>query len=166
VPDDTEDLASLKGTLDRVQLWTAAADQKTEILTAIETLALGFLLPQVSEWLDGEHTTSLIKVLLHASCLVLGVGVAVSVYALFPRTAPTVGSLTFFGTIQGIPLEEYRRRLSGMDPAGWRDDYTAQIHECSRIAFTKFSLLKQSVRLFAAGLAVLVFTYVMALARY
>lgn len=164
--NDVRELSDLKGILDRVQLWTAAADQKTEVLTAVETLALGFLLPQVSVWLNAPHTTSLIKVLLHASCLMLAAGVAVSVYALFPRTAPTAGSLTFFGTIQGLSLEEYRSRLGAADEKTWADDYTSQIHECSRIALTKFSLLKHSVKLFGAGLALMVFTYVMALARY
>ena len=163
---DRTDLGDLKGILDRVQQWTAAADQKTEILTAIETLALGFVLPQVSTWLGAEHTTPLIKVMLHASCVVLAVGVAMSVYALFPRTAPSADSLTYFGSIQGMSLEEYRRRLEAMDPAGWADDYTSQIHECSRIALAKFRLLKRSVKLFGGGLALMVLTYVVALARY
>lgn len=166
VTDEAEELGSLKGILDRVQLLTAVADQKTEVFTAIQTLALGFLLPEVSKWLAATFTTRLMTWLLHSACVLLALGVAASIYALFPRTDAPARSLTYFDTIRSMSLGEYRRRLSVADNAAWREDYIAQIHNCAAIAAAKFSLLKRAVQLFASGLAVVALAYCLAVAGY
>lgn len=167
-----DDHRSLVGILNRVQGWITAADQKIGVITAIQTIVSGFLFNEISDRLETERTSIAVRVALHLGAIPLAVGIGYSVIGLFPqlrkqkrRWAPGQ-SATFFGHIQALPLEEYRKKLSDMTDDDWREDYVAQIHNNAIIANDKYQAVQYSVIWFGIGLLVITIAYFMALAGY
>ena len=115
VPEDDR----LVGILNRIQGWSVAADQKTGVIVAIQTLACGFLFPEVRDWFKSPHTSVGINIALLAAGCLLGAGIANALRALFPNIqGPELRSVTFFGSIQMWSLEGFRQRLENMDGCG------------------------------------------------
>jgi hypothetical protein len=163
--DAVSEQSSLVGILDRVQGWTVAADQKISVVTAVQTLACGFMFPELRDWLQNAATSPSLKVLLFAAGALLVAGVGLSLRALFPvikEAAPR--SATFFGSIDALTAAEYRALLDGMDAAAWQADYVSQIHVGARIAARKHRLVQLGVKVFVAGLGVVGICYAAALA--
>jgi Pycsar effector protein len=162
-----DDQSSLVGILNRVQGWTVAADQKISVITAIQTIACGFLFPELRDWIRAQHTSACIRVFLVIGAALLAVGIGYSLRALFPVIKEkTSRSATFFGSIQGWTLNEYRRHLAAMTPEDWHEDYVSQIHVNSTITTRKFQRAQRSVQCFGVGLAILGACYVAALAGF
>lgn len=157
--------SSLVGILNRVQAWTVAADQKISVVTAVQTLACGFLFPEVRDWISRPSTSTLLRVALLIGCGCLVASIACSLRALFPVTkVGSAKSATFFGTIESWSLADYEKHIAAMDSAAWNADYLSQIHVNSRIATRKYELAKTSILLFVIGSVIVGFCYFGALA--
>ncbi len=157
--------SSLVGILNRVQGWITAVDQKVEVVTAVQTLACGFLFPEIRDWISRPHTSLYLKVGLFAGCGLLIVSIGFSLRALYPVVKGDARrSATFFGTIQAWSVEEYDKHMALMDAAAWKADYISQIHVNSRVAARKYDLAKTSIVLFVIGFATVVVCYLAALA--
>ena len=155
----------LKGILDRVQTWGIAADNKVNVLTAVQAAVFAFVLPKTGEWFDKPATSFWMEVFLACGLLLLAGGLAKCVDAIFPRTKNTqrIKSMTFFGDINALSLEEYRATLQEMTPEKWREDYVSQIHTNAVIATRKHQSIKIAVSLFGSGIVVLGVCYSVAL---
>jgi hypothetical protein len=81
--------------------------------------------------------------------------------ALFPHTENTSGikSVTFFGDIASLSLEDYQKAVADTSRDSYDADFVSQIHVCARIATSKFRHFKQSLLLAGAGLGYLALTY-------
>ncbi len=111
----------LVGILNRVQGWTVAVDQKISVIAAVQAIVCGFLFSELRDWLDAEHTTTLIKVLVFAGGGLLLVGIGFSLRASFPVIeGARLKSVTFFGTIASWSPAEYQKRLEEMTDDDWK----------------------------------------------
>lgn len=167
--NQAEDQRNLVGILNRIQAWTVAADQKISVITAVEALICGFLFNELNSWLQTPSASMTVRLMLHVGAAGLAIGIGYSVLGLFPQLKKqklrlTPGkSVTFFGHIEELPLEEYREKLQAMTEDDWREDYVAQIHVNAVIASDKFKAAQKSVLWFGFGLFVIVLTYLVAL---
>lgn len=160
-----EDLPTI---LDRVQAWITSVDQKLGVIAAIQTIACGFLFPELSEWVQKPTTSAGVKVALVAGAVVLAMGLGFALYALFPITTTTnkrkKTSVTFFGSIVEFDSNnEYGERLEKMSKEAWRAEYLSQIRICSQIATTKYDRVKVSILVFVGGLGIVSACYLAAL---
>lgn len=157
MPVETRDLERI---LNRIHQWTQNADVKTDILTATEAAAFGFLVsgvngimaePATSFWFEAAFVLGI-------ACLIAAL--TRSVLALFPRMhGSTVASVTFFGHIADRSLAEYRARLNTISDDELREDYVTQIHVSAVIAARKHRHIKRAVQLFCTGLLIISVTY-------
>jgi hypothetical protein len=155
--EDFVDDSELKGILDRVQQWGIAADNKVNVLTAIQAAVFAFILPKTGDWIQRPSTSNYMSVALALGLLLLVAALGASVAAIFPRTKNPhrLKSVTFFGDINAMTAADYRKKLDAMTPPRWKEDYISQIHTNSIITTRKHHTIKIAVALFTAGLGVL-----------
>jgi hypothetical protein len=150
------EIDALERTLARILEHTRAADQKAYILVIIQTAVPTMLATSLQKWYtDVAMEPYRLPVLLATAgwlvSLVFSALVILSRMKWHGRK-----SVTFFGTIQSWPLEDYRKQLQGMDEAALRNDFIDQIWICSRICSLKHSFLRYANFLFlGSGLIIL-----------
>ncbi|HKY22796.1 MAG TPA: Pycsar system effector family protein [Vicinamibacterales bacterium] len=178
-------VSDLESILKRVQEWIWRLDTKVNILIALEALGATTLGPRVLLWLPNR--SPLVTWVAGAGLGFVCVSALKNVQALFPRLAPfdlgrflkteiwgvlaglVIGgrkppaptSVTFFGHIGAMKLDEFRRRVNEMDSEGeeWREEFIQQIHINSVIANKKFHDFKVATTAFVVGVALLATAY-------
>jgi hypothetical protein len=146
----------LERILNRIHDWTRSADNKVGVLAGAEAALLVYVLPKIEKWWQTPQPFLTYLALLASTALML-TGAACALTALFPRdTNPSRRkSVTFFGDVAHMTLDEFRRKVDEMDEGQIRSDYVSQIHVSSVIARKKHRLLRLSVGCFTAGIVLL-----------
>jgi hypothetical protein len=140
--EESERVRMLEGALERLLGLQQAAESRTGVVFATATGMLGVmaaLLPNRSAWtnLAGFFTLAAAGLLV-ASLLFLS-------FCNFPRTKGPAGSLVFFGSIAGRPLEAYEAEVRALDSTGYLHDLTRQCHRNAEIALLKFAWVRRSL---------------------
>ena len=88
--------------------------------------------------------------------------IAAAGVALFARTKSKHGdSVTYFGSIAGWTIAQYRDQLNAMTPELLAEDFVGQIHGCSEICARKHFWTNVTLVLFFSSVSVLVLTYLL-----
>ena len=158
-PTDTKfKIAQAEATLQRVGSWIAAADQKATILLGFAGVILGAGLLQFSvihaaidpakpaayRWSVGVF---LVLALLATAACAIG-----ALSSNWPRIASAGQSLTYFGTIQSRPPNEFREQFLAQDESQLLDDLIEQVHANSGIAHRKHRAIQRASALMIFGL--------------
>jgi len=156
----------LKSILDRVQSGSQAADNKVNILTAVQAAVFAYILPGIADWLHQSGASFSMRGSLIVGAILLTIGIGASLSAIFPRTKNSrrKKSLTFFRDIASMKVDEYATKLRAATASEREEDYIAQIHINAVIATAKHRHFKTAVVLFASGLSILGLCYVVSLA--
>lgn len=167
MPVDTKDLEPI---LDRIHEWTRSADTKVDILTAIEAGVVALLVPPLITWLQDPKTPTDLKLAFLVGFFFLVVALMKSLQALFPRTSPEwwrwlynwwhgiktpPASITYFGHISGLTLDDYGKKLATITEKDLREDWICQIHISAGIAGRKHHNIKLAILLFWIGLIII-----------
>lgn len=133
-------------TLSRVSEWVRFADAKAGGVLALIALLLADALDhagslwrayEIDHWLADLSTLSFWLALAAATLTVILVSMA-----LFPRVVPTTSSEAFFGDISRH--KSYKDFLAAVSRSRAQDEMAKQVWEISRIATTKFSMLRKA----------------------
>lgn len=153
----------LESILNRVQQMTFAVDQKVNVLMVIQTLVLGFVLPENVKWLRTPGLPLWVLIPIWAGWVLIAIAVWHALLTVFPRIDnPTGFSVTFFGNIGSLKkVEDYRKKVAKITEEELREDYADQVYVCSVIALKKHRTFKVSGWTFVIGLCILGVTYVL-----
>lgn len=139
---------NLERILDRVQNWISSADQKISILFGFQSLSITIGGPSLVSWLVNNlsRLSNLDLMLLVIGFILFFVGFSKSVICLVPRLKNIHGqSITYFGDISRLKLEDYQKLISQVDTEYLSNDLIRQIHISSVIAKKKHEHFKDAV---------------------
>jgi hypothetical protein len=155
----------LEQSLQRVHEWIKAADQKASIFLGFQGVIISLLFSDIFYWLKGNMSQfSFYDVLFLISGIVLvGYSLYKSVSAIIPRLKNHNGkkSLTYFGDIARLELEDFRKKIKSVSGADYENELIDQIHISSKIAVRKHYQFRDSVITFFAGMVLLAFIYLL-----
>ena len=130
---------------ERQLAWIAAAEVKVGVIVAIETALLGGL---AAAFVSSDHLTrpgwAYLLSLSAAGLAVMAIFCAAM--AMLPRVSGPEDSLLFFGRVRDVSIPDYQLRFKSILPDELLDDWTAQIHRNSEIAWSKYGWVAKSVR--------------------
>ena len=135
-------LEALEKELERLLRWVGAAESRLAFVFSVSTAMLGAIALTVgdpTEWSWSLGAAALLAIMLLLSSIVC------SALATFPRTAGKGRSLIFFGSIDSLPLDEYRKLAMSQTESGYRDDLIEQCHRNAQIASTKYAWIRRSM---------------------
>lgn len=137
----------LEKTLDRVNDWIVAVDQKTSVAVAV---IVGFITlsakPTVDLILNSWQDMSWLSAsLLIVSFALLLLGALKLLFSTSPRIKSKAKSLLYFGSIAGLTLKQYKSASARYKSASYKQDLTEQIHTNSLIAKKKYIHYKDAL---------------------
>jgi hypothetical protein len=152
--------------LDRINAWIANADAKATAVLAGIGLLVAFTFSRLSDVLAPQPHRSPVTWYLNGGTFLLAVILlTLSVYrslrVLYPRVAPPMPSLLFFGTIAELSRDEFKARMKELDPAAIEEELILQTHVSARIAVEKFQNVGGAIRLLMAALPFLIAHFVL-----
>lgn len=140
--------------------WIGRNDSRSAGLMGITVAMMGALssaTPPVKSW-TGLYVLAL------ALCVT---GFGVVLYQLMrgqiPRIRPGKPSLSFFGSVAGMPQEEFHKRFVALTPEEYLEDVLSQCYVNARILRSKFRCLKRG--LIALLLTAIPWTWALYLAK-
>lgn len=155
--------SELEQTLDRINEWIRAADQKISIFLAFQGVFLALLAPEFIRWTITvliASSWSFFFMILTLVFLIAAIGK--SIEALASRLRGEKESLIYFGDIAKFELQNYKEKLDNMTAINYRDQLIEQIHTVAKISLKKHKDFRVSIALFALG----VFTLAISLSIY
>ena len=132
----------LEEELERLLRWVGAAESRLAFVFSVSTAMLGAIALSVGDlgdWSWLSTAAALLAIVLLLSSIVC------SVLATFPRIAGKARSLIFFGYIDSLSLDEYRKLVMSQTESGYRDDLIEQCHRNAQIASSKYAWIRRSM---------------------
>lgn len=136
-------VASAQYRLNSVVEWVPRIDNRLTMLLGINTALTATALivaPEIHRW--SGWTIAVLAV----TAVFLGVSFTNVYLATFPRLKGPKDSLTYFQSIQGMDLEEYRSATGLETESEYLRDLVEQIHRNAQIVAEKFRNLKWAFR--------------------
>ena len=132
----------LEKELERLLRWVGAAESRLAFVFSVSTAMLGAIALAVGDpadwsWLSAAAASPAIVLLLSS--------IVCSALATFPRTDGKTRSLIFFGYIDSLSLDEYRKLVMSQTESGYRDDLIEQCHRNAQIASSKHAWIRRSM---------------------
>ena len=143
--DETQTIAHLEKTLDRMLLWISVADSKLRIILPLNLAMLGALTLFAPS--PGESWVNSQILLFATSVLLLGGSISVAGLASYPQTGGPEKSLLYFGTVSSQPFADYSLSINSYDQGKYIEDLKNQCHVNANIAQNKYGRIKQSMNL-------------------
>lgn len=154
----------LEDTLNKIQSWIKAADQKISILLGLQGVTITLLTKEIIDWIRINDLTLNSPVLFSISIgsFCVGYSIFLCVKALTPsiKRNGRKKSLLFFGDISSISLTEYKDSVVKTTKSEYYDDLLEQIHTNSEIAMLKYTNFKHSIYFFVLGALILISMYI------
>jgi len=155
----------LEQNLQRVQEWIKAADQKVSIFLAFQGAVISLFFSDTLNWLkvNLNQLSWLLATLSISGVVLIGYSVYKSVSAIVPRLKNHSGkkSLTYFGDIANLELNDFKKKIKGMSDADYEDELIEQIHISAKIAARKHFQFRDSIIMFFLGMFLLALTFIM-----
>jgi len=155
----------LEQNLQRVQEWIKAADQKVSIFLAFQGAVISLFFADTLNWLkvNLNQLSWLLATLYISGVVLIGYSVYKSVSAIVPRLKHHSGkkSLTYFGDIANLELNDFKKKIKGMSDADYEDELIEQIHISAKIAARKHFQFRDSIIMFFLGMFLLALTFIM-----
>lgn len=137
--------------LERAIQWVSNADTKASLILAFNGGLFAHLMTKVSE----------IKSLLTAQGLRINLAILLTISGLFllffilsivnclkvirPRIKENIPSMFYFGTIQGLSLDIFKRKMKDLDEDGIAEELLNQTHIVSTVAYQKFTAIRKAL---------------------
>ncbi len=128
--------------LERLLRWGGAAESRLAFGFSVSTAMLGAIALSVGDLVDWSWPSTAAALL--AIVLLLS-SIECPALATFPRTAGKTRSLIFFGYIDSLSLDEYRKLVMSQTESGYRDDLIEQCHRKAQIASSKYAWFRRSM---------------------
>jgi len=145
--------------VDRIQTLTRAADQKASALGIVQTGVPALLAESLKEWFLSPVLAPY-KPFVAAATVGWIVSLVLTTMVLMARTQNRGRkSLTFFGDISSLSIEDYRSQLDSVDDAALAHDFADQAWVCAGICNRKYFLLKWTIRVLAWSWGLMLLCY-------
>jgi hypothetical protein len=137
----------LEKSLDRVNHWIIAVDQKISIAIAVIVGFLTLSIKPTSELLlaSWQKISGIDVALLVIAMLLIVVGAFKLFLSISPRVRSKSKSLLYFGTISNLSLKQFKKSLANSKNSTYEIDLIEQIHTNSIIAKKKYSHYKDAL---------------------
>ena len=132
----------LEKELDRLLKWIAAAESRLTFIFSLSTAMLGTIAlsaTNVSHWSCIYATATI------SAIIFLGLSIAFSALATFPRTRGPKRSLIYFGSINLLTVEDYMESATSLTEEEYAGDLIDQCYRNANIATTKFAWVKRAM---------------------
>src|SRR5713226_3715337 len=164
--EDTKYLIDLnKDNLDRVIGFVDVMDGKAKFILTLVLALTAYLVTQLGPYLDAHVKWSSLStwaptffVILDAfalACLACFIATAITVIcAISPRTTQHSGRVSplFFGTIAGMPIEDFKTTMKTLTPNDVIDQLADQTFDNAKIVTQKTDHVRRSIRFFYCGM--------------
>lgn len=132
----------LEKELDRLLQWVRAAESRLALVLPLATAMLGALavsIPDAFDW------TVLSGIAASFSVFFLALSIVFSALATFPRTTGPKGSLIYFGGIDAVELDQFKKAVSSLTDDEYMNDLSVQCHRNAQIAAKKYMWVQRSM---------------------
>lgn len=153
----------LEITLQNINDWIKAGDQKVSVFLALQGIILSIIIPNYLNTITLRFQTHMISFwngfFIVLASLALGYSVFESINAIFPRIGNKSKSHLYFGNIRNIELKQYIKDMRKLSMGDYFDLLCEQIHVNSRIASNKHERFQRSIVFFLIGIFLLITSY-------
>ena len=136
------EIEKLEKELERLLQWVGAAESRLAFVFSLSTAMLGIIAISVR---DIAYWSYLSTVATALAILLLVLSTICCALATFPRTNGKERALIFFGYIDSLSLDEYRKLAMSQTESEHKDDLINQCHRNAQIAATKYAWIQESM---------------------
>lgn len=135
-------IALLEKELDRLLQWVRAAESRLALVLPLATAMLGALAVSIP---DALNWTVLSGIAASFSVFFLALSILFSALATFPRTTGPKGSLVYFGGIEAMEPDQFKKAVSSLTDDRYIDDLSSQCHRNAQVAAKKYAWIQRAM---------------------